>query len=286
MRLIASDLALKEVVALAAGGEMSLAQLSRAVKASPSAGQRALDVLLDDGIVQRHADRPAYRLGEDELASHVLSLALLEMPLELVVSIAGRATPAIEFAAEDIGTLIVVFSSRQPALLISRAAAFLEKLANRHSLDLRCMDHRDVRRELLPRPELRDELAQARILHGELDRSFPDRSRHAVETGHLLGRPHPALRFPPRRQLRNLARRHGLKSLRLFGSSVRSDFRPDSDVDVLVGFRPGIKPTLASLVELANQLEDVLDRDVDVVREESLGPELRNRVVAEAVPLL
>ena len=57
-------------------------------------------------------------------------------------------------------------------------------------------------------------------------------------------------------------------------------------MDILVGFRPGTRPTLGSLADLENELEEALDRDVDVVRAESLGPELRGRIMAESVPLL
>jgi len=107
-----------------------------------------------------------------------------------------------------------------------------------------------------------------------------------MTVGRRLGRAHPSLRRPSKRFLSRLARRHGIQSLLLFGSAVRSDFRPDSDVDVLVGFRPGTRPTLGSLADLENELEEALDRDVDVVRAESLGPELRGRVMADSVPLL
>jgi len=286
MRLIASTLALKGVLALAAGGDMSLRHLARAVEATPSSAHRALSVLLDDGIARRHRDRPAFGLDEGQLANHVVALALIVLPLETAAAIVGRANPAIEFAAKDGATLVVVFSSRPPASVVSRGAAILERLADHHELHLRGMDHRDARDELLARPELRDEMRRTRILHGELDRSFPDRSRHGMTVGRRLGRAHPSLQRPSRRFLSRLARRHGIQSLLLFGSAVRSDFRPDSDVDVLVRFRPGTHPTLGPLADLENELGEALDRDVDVVRAESLGPELRGRVMAESVPLL
>lgn len=286
MGLISSGIALHEVVALGAASDLPLSHLAAAVEAPPSAAQRGLVVLLEDGVVERVGRRPTYRLTDAELASLVRGLAMLVVPLEVAARIGGRANPALELLAVEGESLVVVFSSRHPASLVTGGAIFAEELAGRHGLRLRCLDHRDARRELLRRPELRDEMRQAHVLHGELDRSFPDRSRHGTTAGHPLGRPHPALRPPSRRLLGRLARRHGLRSLRLFGSAVRSDFRPDSDVDVLVGYRPGTTPSLGSLVELGNELEAALDRDVDVVREESLGPEIRDRILAEAVSLL
>jgi len=71
----------------------------------------------------------------------------------------------------------------------------------------------------------------------------------------------------------------------LFGSGVRSDFRQDSDVDVLVRFRDGVRPTLRSLLDFEAELERAFARDVDVVREETLDPAVRARIDRELVPL-
>ena len=67
---------------------------------------------------------------------------------------------------------------------------------------------------------------------------------------------------------------------------MRSDFRQDSDVDVLVRYRPGVRPSLRSLIQLERALETAFGRDVDLVREDNLLPDLRERVEREAVPLL
>ncbi|MGH7882306.1 MAG: nucleotidyltransferase family protein [Candidatus Dormibacteraceae bacterium] len=286
MRIFSSKLALKEIVALSAGGKLSLAQLGVAIKSSPSAAQKALSILVDDGIAQRYEDPPVYQLDQGKMISHLIFLAFLTELLETTAAIAGRANPAIEFMAEAEGRLTGVLSSRQPAYLISKAAAFLEELANCCDQKLRIMDHRDLRRELLPHPELREEMQQAKILYGDLDRSFPDRRQHGLTRGHPLHHFHPSLRSFPDRRLIHLAKGQGIKSLHLFGSSVRSDFRPDSDIDIMVQFHPDMKPTLGSMVELENRLGDLLDRDIDLVREESLNSDFRKRVSAEAIRLL
>lgn len=80
-----------------------------------------------------------------------------------------------------------------------------------------------------------------------------------------------------------IARRHGVQRVRLFGSVVRGEDRPDSDVDVLAQFEDG-----RSLLDLAGfglDLEDLLGRKVDVVSEGGLSPYIENRVLHEAVPL-
>lgn len=287
MRLISSDLALGESLALSASAELTLTQLARAVESSPSAAQRALEILLEDGVVERAGEkRPAYRLRATKTAAHVVGLAAGELPLAQAVAVGARANPAIEFVARKDRVLIVVFSARATALEESRAARFVEALARRHALEVEYLDHDDVRRELLSRPELRGRMARTEILSGDLDRTFPDRGRHGTRRGRPLHRLHGSLKVPDRKVLRRIAARHGADSLRLFGSAVRSDFRSDSDIDVLFRYRPGVRPSLRSLLELEHALEAAFERDVDLIREENLRPELRERVEREAVPLL
>jgi hypothetical protein len=126
-------------------------------------------------------------------------------------------------------------------------------------------------------------LAYAELLLGDLDRTFPDRSRHGLTAGAPLGRPHDSLHLPSARALRRLTRDHGVDSLKLFGSAVRSDFRPDSDVDVLVRLRPEAEMTLDRLARLEQDLELAFQRDVDLIREELLRDDLKEEVAAEAV---
>jgi len=76
-------------------------------------------------------------------------------------------------------------------------------------------------------------------------------------------------------------RRHGIRRLALFGSVLRDDFRPDSDVDVLVEFEPGRVPGLA-FFGLQDELSGLLGRRVDLCTPECFGPRLRGRVLAEA----
>ena len=77
----------------------------------------------------------------------------------------------------------------------------------------------------------------------------------------------------------------GVARLALFGSVSRGRPRPDSDADVLVSFAPGRK-TYGRFLELADLLEAVLGRPVELVTVESLSPILGPKILAEARDVL
>ena len=79
------------------------------------------------------------------------------------------------------------------------------------------------------------------------------------------------------------ARRHGVTRIRVLGSMARGDTRPDSDVDLLVEVGPNSGPWFPG--GLVADLEAQLHRRVHVVTERGLDALLRERVLAEAVPL-
>lgn len=81
----------------------------------------------------------------------------------------------------------------------------------------------------------------------------------------------------------NLARRHGARRVRVFGSAARGSAAPDSDLDLLVDLAPD--RGLLDLVAIKQDLEDLLGRHVDVVTEASLSPYLRAAVLRDAVAL-
>lgn len=83
--------------------------------------------------------------------------------------------------------------------------------------------------------------------------------------------------------VRRVASRNGVRSVRMFGSTVRREARPGSDLDLLVEMEPG--RSLLDLVGFVQDLEETLGRRVDAVTEKSLSPYLRERILAEAVPL-
>ncbi len=288
MRLVSSSLSLRVLLALSQGIPLTLSGLARALESGTSAVQRAVGILVADGHLKSegNAKRKRYRLAENAAVPHLLGLASVTSSLDQRLRITARVNPAVEFLARRNHELVIVFSPTADALDESKAARALTAVCAQAGLRAHYQYHDDVRKELLADPALRQRMLSAEILYGDLDRSFPDRSRHRMRGGVALGRPHESLRLPSRRLLQRLAREHQLASLNLFGSATRSDFRPDSDVDVLVRYRPNVKPSLASLRELEHGLEGAVDRDVDLIREESLRPEMRSRVNAEAVPLL
>lgn len=77
----------------------------------------------------------------------------------------------------------------------------------------------------------------------------------------------------------------GVERLALFGSVLRDEARPDSDVDILVGFAPGQK-SFDHLLALSEFLEQQFGRRVDVVTTEALSPFLGPRILAEAQDVL
>ncbi|MFZ0889666.1 MAG: nucleotidyltransferase family protein [Candidatus Binataceae bacterium] len=85
----------------------------------------------------------------------------------------------------------------------------------------------------------------------------------------------------PKEQLTELCQRHHIRKLALFGSVLREDFRPDSDVDVLVEFEPGFVPGL-EFFGLEDELSKILGRKVDLNTPGFVSKYFRDRALAEA----
>jgi len=77
----------------------------------------------------------------------------------------------------------------------------------------------------------------------------------------------------------------GVRRLALFGSVLRNEARPDSDVDVLVEFAPNEK-TFDRFMALADLLEDTLQHRVEVITTESLSPFIGPHILAETTDVL
>ena len=80
-----------------------------------------------------------------------------------------------------------------------------------------------------------------------------------------------------------IAASHGAGHVRIFGSVARGEATSASDIDLLVDLEPG--RSLLDHVALKQDLEDLLGRKVDVMTEKALHWYIRDRVLAEAVPL-
>jgi hypothetical protein len=92
-----------------------------------------------------------------------------------------------------------------------------------------------------------------------------------------------ALLKEKREDILRIAAKHGARNVRVFGSVVRGESRPDSDVDFLVDMEPG--RTLLDMGGLLMDLRDALGQEVDVVTERGLKTRIRERVLKEAMPL-
>lgn len=86
-----------------------------------------------------------------------------------------------------------------------------------------------------------------------------------------------------REEILRIAERHGAHNVRVFGSVVRGEAGPESDVDFLVDMEP--ERSLFDRGELLMDLEELLGRKVDVVTEASIYWLLRRRILGEARPL-
>jgi hypothetical protein len=84
-----------------------------------------------------------------------------------------------------------------------------------------------------------------------------------------------------RQKIAAFCHRHHIRKLALFGSVLRDDFRPDSDVDVLVEFEPGHTPGLAFFV-MQRELSEILGHKVDLNTPADLSRYFRDEILAEA----
>jgi predicted nucleotidyltransferase len=85
----------------------------------------------------------------------------------------------------------------------------------------------------------------------------------------------------PKERITDFCRQHHIRKLAIFGSALRDDFGPDSDVDVLVEFEPGHVPGLA-FFGIEQALSAILGRKVDLNTAGFLSPEIREMVLKEA----
>jgi predicted nucleotidyltransferase len=86
----------------------------------------------------------------------------------------------------------------------------------------------------------------------------------------------------PREKIAEFCKRHHIRKLSLFGSVLRDDFRPDSDIDVLVEFEPAHIPGLAFFA-MQDELSQILGRPVDLNTPNFLSSYFRDEVKAQAL---
>ena len=86
-----------------------------------------------------------------------------------------------------------------------------------------------------------------------------------------------------REEIMRIAAKHGARNVRIFGSVARGEADARSDIDFLIELEAG--RSLFDHAALLLELEELLDRRVDVVTERGLRSRIRERVLREAVPL-
>ena len=83
----------------------------------------------------------------------------------------------------------------------------------------------------------------------------------------------------PYDKIQEFCQRWRIKELAIFGSTLRNDFRPESDVDILVTFEDGAPWGLFEFVEMIEELQEIFGRQVDLVEREALRNPFRRREI-------
>ncbi len=77
--------------------------------------------------------------------------------------------------------------------------------------------------------------------------------------------------------------KHRIRALRLYGSFIRNELTPESDIDILLEFQPGIDPDLFELGGMQQELSDIFDREVDLKTPDMFSPHNLQRILASSV---
>jgi predicted nucleotidyltransferase len=86
----------------------------------------------------------------------------------------------------------------------------------------------------------------------------------------------------PFEELSAFCRRYQVRELAIFGSMLRQDYRPDSDIDLLITFKPEARVTFLTLARMQRELETLFGRKVDLVPKDGLKPGIRDHILATA----
>ena len=275
------------LVLAGARDSLSLRELARAAGVYDSSARYAVVRLVERGLVRRVHE--SYELGvSGEVLDHALHHATRAVGSVEALRLVAAANNSIEFlaAGRDRTSADVVLSE----VVEPRAVVHLRDLAKRY-LNLELNEHKY--RELLGTTadgqmalvRLRQRLAAGQLVKGDRTHLPRPGVRGDFTSARPLHRANPKLPRLSRRTLQSLGRRYGLAGLSLFGSAARRDFRPDSDVDVLVRYRPGALRTVTATNGLRDELSARLGHRVDLVDERSIFPELRANIARDAVRL-
>jgi Predicted nucleotidyltransferases len=291
MRSLYGQRAIESVVSLSqSAGGLTLGELSHVIGGPLSSAQRGIESLAKDHLVidRRVDSQRRYVINRQHPAGDALvefSLRLLspERAIDLIL----RANPAVQFAGRDHSGYLVVLSPFAEPGDIAQMSEAVDAINGSHSdsIPVEMMERRDVSEQLFDSSELRRRGLRLVPVKGSAVRVFRDPHQHGSFDAPRLGRLHPSLPTPSKRTMKHLARKHGLARVTAFGSSVRSDFRADSDVDVLIEPSAETRLGIRDLLDIRRELESLLDRDVDVVNARAMLAEPLRRAQQEGVLL-
>lgn len=86
----------------------------------------------------------------------------------------------------------------------------------------------------------------------------------------------------PREKIAEFCKKWQIREFSFFGSVLRDDFRPDSDIDVIVDFAPEASHSLFDLVDMTDELKEIFGRDVDLLTKRSVE-QSRNYIRRKAI---
>jgi predicted nucleotidyltransferase len=86
----------------------------------------------------------------------------------------------------------------------------------------------------------------------------------------------------PEKKIKEFCQRYQVQRLALFGSVLRDDFRPDSDIDILVVFDSSARASFMTLGKMKRELSTLFRRPVDLIPQEGLKPAIREAVLSSA----
>jgi uncharacterized protein len=93
----------------------------------------------------------------------------------------------------------------------------------------------------------------------------------------------------PKEKVAKFCKRWNVAEFAIFGSALRGDFRPDSDLDMLVSFKPQAHVTLFDMVRMQDELKTIFGRDVDLISKrgvENSRNYLRRKAILESAQVI
>ena len=90
----------------------------------------------------------------------------------------------------------------------------------------------------------------------------------------------------PRKKIAEFCKRWSITEFSVFGSVLREDFRPDSDIDVLITIDPGAQIGLLEMAQMQIELENMFKRSVDMVEKDGLRNPYRRREILRTAQVI